>query len=40
MGVCFECLVTIDGRSGRQACITSVRQGMKVSIAGEMNHYG
>ena len=28
MGVCFECLVTIDGVSSRQACLTLVRTGM------------
>jgi predicted molibdopterin-dependent oxidoreductase YjgC len=30
MGVCFDCLVTIDGVGSRQACLVSVRQGMKV----------
>ena len=28
MGVCFECLVEIDGVPGRQACLTPVRDGM------------
>jgi hypothetical protein len=28
MGVCFECLVTIDGRANQQACMVAVRQGM------------
>lgn len=32
MGVCFECLVTIDGRAGRQACLTAVKPGMQVII--------
>lgn len=31
MGVCFECLVTIDGIQNRQACMTLVREGMSVS---------
>jgi len=31
MGICFECLVTIDGQPNRQACMTEVRQGMKVT---------
>lgn len=31
MGVCFECLVTIDGIQNRQACMTLVRDGMVVS---------
>jgi sarcosine oxidase subunit alpha len=30
MGVCFDCLVTIDGIGSRQACLVPVRQGMKV----------
>ncbi len=30
MGVCFECLVTVDGRPNRQACLESVRDGMIV----------
>ena len=30
MGVCFDCLVTIDGVGSRQACLVPVRQGMKV----------
>ena len=30
MGVCFDCLVTIDGVGSRQACLVPVREGMKV----------
>lgn len=30
MGVCFECLVTIDGVGSRQACLVPVREGMQV----------
>jgi len=30
MGVCFDCLVTVDGVGSRQACLVPVRQGMKV----------
>jgi predicted molibdopterin-dependent oxidoreductase YjgC len=30
MGVCFECLVTIDGVGNRQACLVPVRDGMRV----------
>lgn len=30
MGVCFECLVEIDGVSARQSCLTPVRDGMKI----------
>ncbi len=31
MGVCFECLVTIDGVPDQRACITLARSGMRVS---------
>jgi D-hydroxyproline dehydrogenase subunit gamma len=30
MGVCFECLVTIDGAGNRQACMVRVQSGMQV----------
>jgi predicted molibdopterin-dependent oxidoreductase YjgC len=30
MGVCFDCLVTVDGRPGVRACMTPVRDGMDV----------
>lgn len=30
MGVCFECLVEIDGRPNRQACLEPVTAGMQV----------
>ena len=30
MGVCFECLVTIDGVGSRQGCLVPVREGMQV----------
>ena len=30
MGVCFDCLVTIDGVGNRQACLVVVRDGMQV----------
>jgi predicted molibdopterin-dependent oxidoreductase YjgC len=31
MGVCFECMVTVDGHQAR-ACITPVRNGMSVEV--------
>ncbi len=34
MGVCFECLVTIDGIGNRQGCLIPVREGMRI----EMQH--
>jgi predicted molibdopterin-dependent oxidoreductase YjgC len=33
IGVCFECLVTIDGSPGRRACMTGVRDGMTVTTS-------
>lgn len=30
MGVCFECLVRIDGVGNRQGCLVPVREGMMV----------
>ena len=30
MGVCFECLVTVDGVGSRQGCLVPVREVMKV----------
>ncbi len=30
MGICFECLMEIDGRPNQQACMTLVREGMRV----------
>ena len=32
MGVCFDCLVTIDGRGNQQGCMVEVREGMQVEI--------
>jgi len=31
MGACFDCLVEIDGEPARQACMTEVREGMRVA---------
>src|SRR3954464_13032457 len=30
MGVCFDCLVTVDGRPSQRACLTKVLAGMDV----------
>ena len=30
MGVCFDCLVTVDGVGSRQGCLVPVRDGMTV----------
>jgi predicted molibdopterin-dependent oxidoreductase YjgC len=30
MGVCFDCVMTVDGRTGVRACMTRVDDGMQV----------
>ena len=30
MGVCFDCLVTVDGVGNRQGCLIPVRPGMAI----------
>ena len=30
MGVCFDCLVVIDGRPNQQGCMIAVREGMRI----------
>jgi predicted molibdopterin-dependent oxidoreductase YjgC len=30
IGVCFDCLVEIDGKPNRQACLVPVRDGMRI----------
>ena len=32
MGVCFDCLVTIDGRPNQQGCLVPVREGMRIEL--------
>jgi predicted molibdopterin-dependent oxidoreductase YjgC len=32
MGVCFDCLVTIDGVGSRQGCLVPVSEGMQIEI--------
>ena len=31
MGVCFECMMEIDGKPNQQSCLVTVREGMKVN---------
>ena len=33
MGVCFECLVEVDGMQNVQTCMVEVRDGMQVRLA-------
>jgi predicted molibdopterin-dependent oxidoreductase YjgC len=30
MGICFDCLVEIDGRANLQACLVTVADGMQI----------
>lgn len=30
MGVCFECIVTVDGVANRQGCLVPVQDGMRI----------
>jgi sarcosine oxidase subunit alpha len=32
MGVCFECIVTVNGRPNIRSCMTEVEENMKVEI--------
>lgn len=34
MGVCQECRVTVDGVPNARACMTGVREGMRVELPG------
>jgi len=33
MGVCFDCLVTVDDQAGVRSCMTRVCEGMRVDVA-------
>jgi len=39
IGLCFDCLVTVDGEPNQRACVTTVAQGMRVmtNLAAERN---
>lgn len=32
MGVCWECLVVVDGKPAQRACMTEARPGMRVAL--------
>lgn len=40
MGVCFDCLVMVDGAANRQGCMTLVRDGMRVETQRGKREYG
>jgi sarcosine oxidase subunit alpha len=35
MGICFDCVVVVDGTANVRACVTPVREGMIVDRGGE-----
>jgi len=35
IGICFDCLLTIDGRPGQRACLVPVRDGMILGEPGD-----
>jgi predicted molibdopterin-dependent oxidoreductase YjgC len=39
MGVCFDCVMTVDGRTGVRACMTRVDDGMQVASPARFNAY-
>ena len=32
MGICYECLVTINGVPNQRACVTPIADGMKIEV--------
>ena len=32
MGVCYDCLMVIDGKANQRACTTYVKEGMQIDI--------
>lgn len=40
MGVCFECLMTIDGVGNRQACLVRAADGMKIETQAGARVFG
>lgn len=40
IGVCFDCIVEIDGESGQRACMVPLAEGMDVRSAGQASPDG
>lgn len=40
MGVCFECLVVIDGVGNRQGCLVPLAEGMRIETQHGRRHLG
>jgi len=38
MGLCFDCLVTVDGVSSLRACMIAAREGMRTRLNGASGH--
>lgn len=38
IGICFDCLVVVDGRPNQRACLVPVRPGMQVSTQEGTGH--
>lgn len=38
MGVCFECLLEIDGLPSQQSCLINVREGMQIKTMEHRHH--
>ncbi|URW82808.1 (2Fe-2S)-binding protein [Alcaligenes sp. DN25] len=36
MGVCFDCIVTIDGVQGQRSCMITVLNGMQIEVADDV----
>lgn len=39
MGICFDCVMTIDGQPGVRACMTKVEDGMQVTSPMQFKPY-
>lgn len=40
IGVCFDCLITVDGHPGQRACLVPARDGMRLSAEGDRGEDG
>jgi predicted molibdopterin-dependent oxidoreductase YjgC len=38
MGVCYDCVVTVNGESGVRACMRRVEEGMQVTSPAQFGH--
>jgi predicted molibdopterin-dependent oxidoreductase YjgC len=38
MGICYECLVTINGTANQRACVTYVTSDMRVATRNRVGH--